>query len=267
MKNKKTKIMGILNTTPDSFSDGGKYNKIDTALFHVEEMINDGADIIDVGGESSRPGSEGISLAEEIDRVIPIIKKIKSEFDIQVSVDTTKSEVARIAVFEYGADIINDISALKKDKNMVLAVKELNVPIVLMHMKGIPKNMQDKPYYENVIDEIIQFFENRIKYAIENGIRKDKIILDPGIGFGKRLEDNIGIIKELSRFKKFGLPILMGLSRKRFLGEIAGDQNPMERDIETSIANIISVKNGANIIRVHNVKAAVKALKVYNSLS
>ncbi len=267
MERDKIKIMGILNITLDSFSDGGKFHNPDKALFHVEQMIIDGADIIDVGGESSRPGSEGISLSEEMDRVIPIIEKIKEIFDIAVSIDTTKSEVARIAVSEYKTDIVNDISALSKDEKMAATVSKLNVPVILMHMKGIPRNMQEKPFYEDVIKEINGFFKERIQFAIDSGIGKGNIILDPGIGFGKRLEDNCRIIRELAEFKKFDLPILMGLSRKRFLGEITGEQNPAEREIETAVANLISIKNGASIIRVHDVKTTIKMLKTYSSLN
>ncbi len=264
---KKIKIMGILNLTPDSFSDGGKFNEIDKALYHVSNMIDEGADIIDVGGESSRPGSDGISTEEEIDRVIPIIKKIKSEFDIIVSIDTVKSVVAEIAVSECHVDIINDISALSNDKKMVSIVSKFNIPIVLMHRKGISKTMQEKPFYNDVIGEISQFFEERIIFALDNGIKKKNIILDPGIGFGKRLEDNINIIKNLAKFEKYNLPILMGLSRKRFLGEITNEENPEKREIETAIANLISIKNGASILRVHNIKATKKMLDVFYTLN
>jgi len=266
LKSNTFKIMGILNVTPDSFSDGGKFSNLDSAMFRCEEMIDNGADIVDVGGESSRPGSEGVSLNEEIDRVIPVIKKIKTEFDITISVDTTKSKLAKLAISECGADIINDISALNSDKDMAYIAAQLNVPIIMMHMKGIPKNMQDNPYYDNVVDEISKFFDNRIQYAIDKGIKRENLILDPGIGFGKRLEDNINIIKHLKKFKVFSLPILIGLSRKKFLGEITGEREPSNREIESVMANIISIKNGASIIRTHNVKAINKAVKIHTIL-
>jgi len=266
MKDKKISFMGILNATPDSFSDGGSFVDIDKALYHCKRMIEEGADIIDIGGESSRPGSDGVSLSEELDRVIPIIEKVKEEFDIVVSIDTVKSEVARIAVFEHGVDIINDISALKGDENMARVVSESDVPVILMHMKGKPKNMQDKPFYDDVLAEIEDYFEERIGFSVNHGIKKENIILDPGIGFGKRLEDNVNIIKGISKFKKFNLPILIGLSRKRFLGEISGEVRPIDRDYETAMANIISIQNGASIIRTHNIAATIRSMKIFDEL-
>jgi dihydropteroate synthase len=193
-------IMGILNVTPDSFSDGGKFLSAGNALQHVRTMVAAGADMIDVGGESSRPGAARISLDEEIDRVLPIIEKIKEEFTVLVSIDTIKESVARLAVEEGGADLINDISGLQFDEQMAAAVAELNVPVVLMHIKGTPESMQKNPSYIDVVGEISDYFRERIDYALNNGIKKEKIILDPGIGFGKRLEDNIAIIKNLKSF-------------------------------------------------------------------
>lgn len=259
-------VMGVLNVTPDSFSDGGEYNEIDSALRHTEKMIRDGAQIIDIGGESSRPGAAKVSIEEEIDRVIPIIKNIKDRFETIVSIDTYKERVAREAVLEAGADIVNDISALRFSENMAETIARLDVPVVLMHIKGTPDNMQKDPFYGNVTTEIKQYFHVNIDIALSKGIKKEKIIIDPGIGFGKRLQDNIEIIKKLSEFKEFEVPILIGLSRKSFLGAISGETNPAERDAETISANLVAMMNGASLIRVHNVKNAVKSIKIFKEL-
>jgi len=259
-------VMGVLNVTPDSFSDGGYFLEVDTALKHVEKMIQDGAQVIDIGGESSRPGAKAVNVDEEIDRIMPIIEKIKAEFEILVSVDTYKERVAREAVLEAGADIVNDISGLRFSENMAETIASLNVPVVMMHMKGMPENMQVNPGYSNVIEEIKEYFQENIDIALTSGIKKEKIIIDPGIGFGKRLPDNIDIIKNLGQFKKFDLPILIGVSRKSFLGLIAGENDPLEREAETITGNLIAIMNGASIIRVHNVRNAVKSIKVLKEL-
>ncbi len=259
-------IMGILNVTPDSFSDGGNYSDVDAALRQVELMINEGADIIDIGGESTRPGALKVSEVEELDRVVPLISRIKKEFDTVVSVDTYKEKVARASVIEGKADIINDISALGFSESMASTVAELNVPVILMHIKGTPETMQKNPSYDNVVEEICTWLKDRVKRAVEAGVSTDNIVIDPGIGFGKRLVDNIEIIKKLKDFTELGFPVLMGLSRKRFLGEITGETDASERDIETVAADLVSFMNGASIIRVHNVGAAVKSIKVFNAL-
>ncbi|MGD2092918.1 MAG: dihydropteroate synthase [Candidatus Aminicenantes bacterium] len=259
-------VMGVLNVTPDSFSDGGRFFEYDRALKHTEQMINDGAAIIDIGGESSRPGAQQVNTEEEIDRIMPIIEKIKDEFAVIVSVDTYKERVARTAVLEAGADMVNDISALRFSDKMADTIAKLQVPVVMMHIKGTPENMQKNPYYQEVITELKQYFHTRIEYALSKGIKKNKIIIDPGIGFGKRVEDNIEIVKRLEEFKEFELPILMGLSRKSFLGIISDELIPREREAETICANIIATLNGASIIRVHNVKNAVKSIKVLKKL-
>jgi dihydropteroate synthase len=258
--------MGVLNVTPDSFSDGGKFLEIDTALKHTEKMIKDGAKIIDVGGESSRPGADKVSIEEEIDRVIPIIESIKDRFETIVSIDSYKERVAREAVLEAGADIVNDISALRFSENMAETIARLNVPIILMHIKGTPETMQKEPSYIDVTAEIKQYFHVNIDIALAKGIKKEKIIIDPGIGFGKRVVDNIEIIKKLNEFKEFEAPILIGLSRKSFLGAISGEAIPAEREAETISANVIAIINGADIIRVHNVKNAVQSIKIFNKL-
>lgn len=259
-------VMGIINITPDSFSDGGDFLTNEAALRQAEQMVKDGAAIIDVGGESTRPGAQTVSTEQEIDRVLPVIEAIKNRFEVLVSVDTYKAPVARAAVLDGGADIVNDISALDFCENMAETIAALDVPVVLMHIKGSPETMQKDPFYRNVIPELKQYFENRIDYAYSKGIKKEKLIIDPGIGFGKRVEDNIEIIKQLRQFKEFDLPILIGISRKSFLGKIAGEGDPKEREIESVTADLIAILNGANIIRVHNVKNAVKSIKVLKKL-
>jgi dihydropteroate synthase len=260
-------IMGILNVTPDSFSDAGRFFKNGDALEHARARAAAGADIIDVGGESTRPGSAPIGLDEEIDRVLPVIEKIKEELAILVSVDTSKEEVARMAVEEGGADMVNDISAFGFSERMAATVAELNVPVILMHIKGTPKNMQHDPFYADIIAEIKDYFQERIDYALSHGIKKEKLILDPGIGFGKRLEDNIAIIRNLKQFAEFDLPVMIGLSRKSFLGLLSGEKVPEKRGAETVAASLLAVRNGAAILRVHDVKQMVKALKVWQGLA
>jgi dihydropteroate synthase len=259
-------VMGILNVTPDSFSDAGRFFESNAALQHAREMVAAGADIIDVGGESTRPGANQLSAEEEIDRILPTIEKIKEELGVLVSIDTTKADVARLAIEEGGADLVNDISALQFSATMAATVAELNVPVVLMHIKGTPENMQKDPFYADVLGEIEDYFQQRIDFALSHGIKKEKLILDPGIGFGKRLEDNIAIIKNLKRFSEFDLPLLVGISRKSFLGQLSGEKFPEKRDAETITANILAVLNGAAIIRVHDVAHAVKALKVLKGI-
>ena len=260
-------IMGILNITPDSFSDAGRFFEPAAALAHAHAMVGAGADIIDVGGESTRPGAAPIGLDEEIDRVLPMIARIKEETGALVSVDTNKEEVARLAVEEGGADIVNDISAFRFSERMATVVAELNVPVVLMHILGTPETMQRAPSYADVVAEISDYFQERIDYALGRGVKKEKIILDPGIGFGKRLEDNVAIIRNLRRFAEFDLPLLVGVSRKSFLGLLGGEKVPEKREAETIAANLVATRNGAAILRVHDVAATVKALKVWRSLT
>ena len=249
---RKTLVMGIINVTPDSFSDGGKYVKIKNAINHSKKMVDDGADIIDVGGESTRPGAEEVSSSEELRRVIPVVESIRLNFpDILISIDTTKSVVAREAI-KAGADIINDVSGLDSDIEMVGLVANLKVPIIIMHMKGNPRNMQNNPKYENLIGEITSFFEKKIKIATELGINRNLIIIDPGIGFGKTINHNFEIISKLKEFSKLDLPIMIGPSRKSFIGKTLN--LPVESLIEgTSAAITASILNGAAIVRVHDV--------------
>lgn len=253
--------MGVLNVTPDSFSDGGNFFDVDTALVHAQQMALDGADSIDVGGESSRPGSDPVSTEEELSRVLPVLEKIKQELDILVSIDTYKPQVAKAAL-EAGADMVNDISGLG-DSDMIEVVSNYNVPVVIMHMRGKPKTMQKNPVYNDIIEDIKTFFAERIEAAKKGGIKK--IILDPGIGFGKTLEHNLTILRELSRFKNLDYPILVGTSRKSFIGTITGQE--VDKRLEGTIAsNVIAIMNGANIIRVHDVKELKAAALVADAI-
>lgn len=259
---KKSYIMGILNVTPDSFYDGGKYFDLEKAIERAKKMEKEGADIIDIGGESTRPFSKRISIEEEIKRVIPVIEALNGEIKIPISIDTYKPEVAEKAI-EKGAKMINDVMALRNGIEKV--VKEHDIPVVIMHMKGKPETMQINPYYEDVMDEIIEFLEKRIKFAVKNGINEDNIITDPGIGFGKRHEDNIKIISHLYELKSLGHPILIGVSRKSFIGNIL--KLPPEERLEGSIAaGIIAIANGADIIRCHDVKETKRAIMVADEI-
>jgi len=263
-KFEKAYVMGILNVTPDSFSDGGLYENTNDAVEHGLQMIELGADIIDVGGESTRPGAEPVPVEVELKRVIPVIKKILSKQpDSIISVDTTKSKVAREALL-IGAKIINDISGLTFDPLIKKFVVEFNAAVILMHIKGIPKTMQKKPFYEDVIQEIHDFLYKRIEEAINAGIKE--IFIDPGIGFGKRLQDNFDILKRLGDFKSLGFPILVGVSRKSFLGKTL-DLDVEKRDAASVVVESLAIKNGARIIRTHNVEYGVQVCKLLNNLS
>ncbi|MCS7228534.1 MAG: dihydropteroate synthase [Candidatus Kryptonium sp.] len=259
---KRTYIMGVLNVTPDSFSDGGKYFTVDSALAHAMKMIEDGADIIDIGGESTRPGSEPVSVEEELRRVIPVIKEIVKRSDIPISIDTYKAEVARQAL-DNGAVIVNDISGLKFDEKMAEVVSSYKASVIVMHIKGTPKTMQQNPYYDDVISEIYDYLNESVKIAKSAGI--EQIIVDPGIGFGKRLVDNLEIIRRLREFKSLGYPVLIGVSRKSFIGHILN--LPVDERLEgTAGAVAISVWNGANIVRVHDVKEMARVVKIVDAI-
>tara|TARA_B100000003_G_scaffold152099_1_gene137366 strand:- start:955 stop:1809 length:855 start_codon:yes stop_codon:yes gene_type:complete len=260
-KNRNTLIMGILNVTPDSFSDGGLYYDPNQALRHAEALIADGADILDIGGESTRPGSLPISADIELERVIPVLKKIR-EFnsDILISIDTTKSSVAKCAV-ENGADIINDISSFSFDSKMLAIALEYEAPLILMHMQGKPVDMQKNPHYNDIIKDIEEFFLEKIEISVNYGIKEDLIILDPGIGFGKSVSDNFIIISKLHKFAEMGHIILVGPSRKSFIGETLG--LPVHDRLEGTLASIaISVMNGAKIVRVHDVKEVKRVVTI-----
>ncbi|MCM8764798.1 MAG: dihydropteroate synthase [Candidatus Omnitrophica bacterium] len=259
-------VMGILNITPDSFSDGGKYyGNIDVAVDRAIEMESEGAAIIDIGGESSRPEAKEIDEDEEIRRVIPVIKAVRSKTKCLISCDTSRYRVAKLAI-EHGADIINDVYALRRDIKLCKLIAEKRCGVVFMHMKGTPQTMQKNPYYDDVIGEICDFFRERIDFALQNGIGKDKIIIDPGIGFGKRLVDNLEIIHRLREFTCFGLPILLGTSRKAFIGKIAGDVPPEGRLGGTIASCVAGYIQGARIFRVHDVKEVFQALKVMSGI-
>ncbi len=256
--------MGVLNITPDSFSDGGLYFDKDKALERGLELVADGADIIDVGGESTRPGSDPVSAQEELRRIIPVISSLREKTDVLISVDTTKSEVAEAAI-EAGADIINDISAFRFDSNMPLLAAQKGVSVILMHMKGTPKTMQINPSYVDLFSEIKSFLQEKIEVAQASGINKEKIIIDPGIGFGKSTADNLILINHLDFLEELECPILIGTSRKSFLGSIL-NLPPQERS-EGSIASaVMGVIRGAHILRVHDVRSVKRAVLVAESI-
>lgn len=262
---RKTFIMGILNITPDSFSDGGIHFNKSHAIEQALRMVDDGADIIDVGGESTRPGSDPVSLDEELRRTIPVIAAIAGRISVPVSIDTYKSEVASRAL-EAGASIVNDISGLSFDSEMPNVISRFRVPVIIMHMKGTPKVMQLNPEYRHLIPEMMEFFRERINLAKMHGIAEEMIIIDPGIGFGKTFEHNLEIISNLRQFSSFGKPLLIGPSRKAFLGKILGGAPPTERLEGTAASVAISIMNGADIIRVHDVKEMSKVAKVADAV-
>ncbi|BAU13426.1 dihydropteroate synthase [Leptolyngbya sp. NIES-3755] len=246
----KTYIMGVLNVTPDSFSDGGQFNTLENAIAQATQMIEDGADILDIGGQSTRPNAEEISLQEELDRVVPVIEAIRQKFQIPISVDTTRSHVAKEAI-EAGADIINDISGAIFDSEMLATVGRLGVPIILMHMRGTPKTMQSLTEYDDLIQEISEFLRERIESAIANGI--SQIMIDPGIGFAKKYAQNLEILRRLQTFQALNCPILVGASRKSFIGQILDQPDPKKRVWGTSAACVSAIVNGADVVRVHDV--------------
>jgi dihydropteroate synthase len=260
----KTYVMGILNCTPDSFFPSSRAASTKDAMRSAREMISAGVDIVDVGGESTRPGAEPVPVEEEIRRVIPVIQALRGDSDVIVSVDTRKKEIAERAL-DAGADIINDISGLRHNEELARLVARRRVPVVLMHMRGAPKTMQKNPYYKNTISEILRELQPSIAAAIGAGIAPEMIIIDPGIGFGKRSQDNLRIIKELASLKSLKFPILVGLSRKGFIGEIL-DRPVEKRLIGTVTANTLAILNGANIIRVHDVADAVEMVKIIDSI-
>jgi dihydropteroate synthase len=251
--------MGIINTTPDSFSDGGQFTNLDAALRQTEQMINDGATIIDIGGESTRPGALEVNEQEELSRVIPLLKAIKKHFDVIVSIDTSKATVMAEAL-NYDADMINDVRALQNDGCLsVLAQSE--VPICLMHMQGLPRNMQIQTQYNELISDIGTFFTQRIKECLQAGIKQERLILDPGFGFGKTLAQNYQLLANLNQFKRFDLPILSGTSRKSMIGNLL-NCSVEERLAGSLTTAILAIQQGAHIIRVHDVKASVDAIKI-----
>jgi dihydropteroate synthase len=255
---KKTYIIGIVNVTPDSFSDGGRFLDPGVAIKHAVKLVEDGADILDIGGESTRPGARPVSLEQELERVLPVIEGIRDSLDVPVSIDTYKEEVAREAL-DSGANIVNDISGLRNSPGMAKLVAEREVPAIIMHMQGQPRNMQMEPSYEDVVREITDFFRAQVKVAMDAGVADDRIILDPGIGFGKTVEHNLEIIRGFEKFRDLGFPLLIGTSRKSFIGKILDVET--DGRLEGTIASTVAgVMNGADFVRVHDVRELRKAM-------
>ena len=263
-ENPATLIMGILNVTPDSFSDGGMYYNATQAIEFALQMEEEGADIIDVGGESTRPGAKTVELQKECDRILPVIEGIRTKSDILISIDTYKSEVARQSIAT-GAGMVNDISGMTFDPNMVDVIKDSGLPVVIMHIKGTPKNMQKNPYYEDLMQELTEYFEERKKFARAKGILDQQIILDPGIGFGKRLQDNFQLLRELKRIVDIGFPVLIGPSKKSFIGLTL--DLPVDQRLEgTAAAVTTGILKGARIVRVHDVKEMKRVALITDSI-
>jgi len=260
----RTLIVGVLNVTPDSFSDGGEFYDVAKAVEHAIQMAEEGADIIDIGGESSRPGAVPVSEKEEERRVLPVISALRNKIDIPISIDTYKASVAEKAL-DAGAQIINDISGLRVDDDMARLAAERDVHTIIMHMKGTPRTMQVNPSYDDLMAELVQFFEERITYALSAGISQEKIILDPGIGFGKRVEDNFVILNELQKIAELGYPVLVGPSRKSFIG-ITLNLPEKERLEGTSASITAAILNGAKIVRVHDVKEMRRVVLITDAI-
>ena len=251
-------IMGILNVTPDSFSDGGDYLEPSAAVERGLEMEAEGAEIIDVGGESTRPGAKAVGIEEQIRRVCPVIWTLARQAELPISIDTTSSEVAAAAL-DAGATMINDISALRSDEAMAGLAARSGMPVILMHMQGTPEEMQANPRYDDVVQEVKEFLAARLEYAVSAGIEREQIVVDPGIGFGKTPGHNLSLLKQLSVFQELGAPVLVGPSRKSFIGKVLDIDNPMEREFGTAAAVSACVSAGVQILRVHEVKAMRQA--------
>ncbi len=261
---RRTLIMGVVNVTPDSFSDGGRFFDLPSALDQARRMVDAGVDILDIGGESTRPFSDPVGEAEELQRVLPVIEAIRRESDVLVSIDTQKAAVATRAL-DAGADIINDVSALRFDPQMATVAAESGVPVIVMHMLGTPRTMQKAPHYDSLFSEIIAFLEQRIRFATANGIDRNQIIVDPGIGFGKTIEHNLLIIRDLERFTCLDRPILLGASRKRFIGDILG-RDIDDRERGTAAVKALAVAHGAHIVRVHDVAFQADVIRMTDAI-
>jgi len=257
-------VMGILNVTPDSFSDGGRFDRVETAVAQARRMADEGADILDIGGESTRPGAASVDAAAEIIRVVPVIEAIRAESALPISIDTMKAEVMRAAVTA-GATMINDVNALRAP-DALQAAAVLDVPVCLMHMQGEPRTMQRAPHYEDVVKELLAFFRERIERCVEAGIERDRLIIDPGFGFGKTLDHNLRLLAELARFGELGLPLLAGISRKSMLGTLTGRARPDQRVAASVAAAVLAAERGARIVRVHDVAETVDAMRVLQAL-
>ncbi|TRW94734.1 dihydropteroate synthase [Candidatus Methylobacter oryzae] len=256
-------IMGILNVTPDSFSDGGKYSGLDAAVKQVELMVSEGVDIIDIGGESTRPGADPVTADEQIRRVVPVIAAIRQQLrsDILISIDTTLSAVAKAAL-DAGANIINDVSGGSADPAILTLAAATGAPIILMHSQGTPKTMQDNPHYQNVVQEVLDALDESINAALKAGVNKEAIAIDPGIGFGKRKQDNLDLLAHLDALVASGFPVLLGTSRKRFMGTICDVNEPSELVTATAVTTALGVMAGVRIFRVHDVKENRQAVDV-----
>ena len=259
------RVMGIVNVTPDSFSDGGAHDTADAAFAHALRLLEEGADILDIGGESTRPGADEVPLEEELRRVVPLIERLSRETSAPISVDTSKPEVMRAAVGA-GAGMLNDVYGLRRDGALDTAAA-LGMPVVLMHMLGEPRSMQQAPCYDDVVGEVHRFLAERIFAAEMAGIAKKRIVIDPGFGFGKDTTHNLALLAQLERFGDLGVPVLAGLSRKRTIGELTGRDIPRERLHGSVAAHLIAAQRGARLLRVHDVAATVDALKVWNAVA
>ena len=260
----RTYLMGILNVTPDSFADGGRYGNTQAAVEHGIRMAEQGADIIDIGGESTHPGAESVNLDEELKRVIPVIEGLSEKLDKPISIDTYKHEVAKQAL-DAGALMVNDISGLRAEQDMAKLVADRNIPVVIMHMQGTPQNMQENPRYDDVVGEIVNFLRERAEYALREGVLKEKIIVDPGIGFGKKINHNLEIMHRLSELRSLGFPILMGTSRKSFIGQTL--DLPVDKRLEGTAATVAySIAQGANIVRVHDVEEMTRVARMTDAM-
>ena len=259
------RVMGIVNATPDSFADGGEHATVEAAIAHGLKLAGEGADILDIGGESTRPGADEVPLEEELRRVVPVIEALAQRVSIPISIDTSKPEVMRAAVAA-GAGMVNDVYGLRRE-GALDAAAELGVPVVLMHMQGEPRTMQANPEYDDVVGEVHRFLAERIFAAEMAGIPKKRIVVDPGFGFGKNARHNLQLLAQLRRFTELGVPVLAGLSRKRTIGELTGRDDPRERVFGSVAAHLIAAQNGAMLLRVHDVAATADALKVWNAVA
>ena len=259
------RVMGIVNATPDSFADGGEHATVEAAIAHGLKLAGEGADILDIGGESTRPGADEVPLEEELRRVVPVIEALAQRVSIPISIDTSKPEVMRAAVAA-GAGLVNDVYGLRRE-GALDAAAELGVPVVLMHMLGEPRTMQVNPEYDDVVGEVHRFLAERIFAAEMAGIPKKRIVVDPGFGFGKNARHNLQLLAQLRRFTELGVPVLAGLSRKRTIGELTGRDDPRERVFGSVAAHLIAAQNGAMLLRVHDVAATADALKVWNAVA
>lgn len=257
----KPQLMGILNVTPDSFSDGGRYSDIDLAVKQAQKMLSEGADIIDVGGESTRPNAEPVEPEEQIRRVVPVIEAIRQHSSISISIDTTSAQVAQAAL-KAGATMINDVSGGLADATILPLAAQAQVPIILMHSQGTPKTMQDNPYYDDVVQEVLSLLQQRINAALAAGIAQEQIIIDVGIGFGKRKQDNLDLLAHLDKFVALGKRVLLGTSRKRFMGSICHVDQPCELVTATAVTTALGVMAGVQLFRVHDIKENRQAIDV-----